>query len=287
MLKRWICIVLILMCAMTAMAFAEDGTDAVTSAELQQRLDTSLYINLFDVREENVYNEAHIPYATGIPLAELQAAMEGVLKNGFSAMGTEIIVYGDTEEMGLEAAEILRGLGFTNVLRLSSLDAWTGKLFSAEDEMRLLGELDTQDIYGNAVDGSLLEGYRLTMVNVWATYCGPCINEMSDLGRLAADLREEGIQVIGLVSDVVGASFLPDEAQVQQAQKIVEQTGADYPHLLPSMDLYRKVLSQIEAVPTTFFVDETGMLVGYAYVGARSYDAWKQIAERMLDQVSE
>ena len=284
-MKKMICVILSLLLLAASGAWAEESADLMTPEALQQRLDSSPYINLLDVRDIAAYEEAHIPYASSFPLDELKAEMEQVLASGFSAMGTEITVYGDTEEMGIEAAAILRELGFNNVWRLSSMDAWTGKLISAAQEMCLLGGLDTQDIYGNAVDVSLLAGHKLTMVNVWATYCGPCINEMSDLGKLARDLKSEGVQVIGLVSDVVGASFKPDESQVEQARKIVEQTNADYPHLLPSKDLYWKVIGQIEAVPTTFFVDETGMMVGYAYVGARSYDAWKKIAEDMLTQV--
>ena len=36
----------------------------------------------------------------------------------------------------------------------------------------------TQDLAGSAVDQSIFTGHRLTMVNVWATYCGYCLKEM-------------------------------------------------------------------------------------------------------------
>ena len=40
------------------------------------------------------------------------------------------------------------------------------------------------DFDGNEVDKSLFEGHRLTMVNIWATFCNPCLSEMPELGEL-------------------------------------------------------------------------------------------------------
>ena len=284
-MKKALIAVLALTVCFTNIVYAENnGGKVIEPAALQERIDANPYINLFDLRDEDAFAAGHIPYAASVPLNELGSRMREALDSGFSYMHVEIIVYGDTEEDGVKAAGILNELGFTNVYRLESLEKWTGKLVSLEDEMRLLGDLDTVDIYGNAVDGSLLRGHALTMVNVWATYCSPCINEMSDLGRLAADMKDSGVQIIGLLSDTLDASFSPVEEKVNLARQIVRQTQADYPHLLPSADLYWKVIGQINAVPTTFFVDETGMLVGSAYVGARDYDAWRAIITEMTQE---
>ena len=115
------------------------------------------------------------------------------------------------------------------------------------------------------------------MINVWATYCSPCINEMPDLGRLHADMAAEGVQIVGLVSDALDSSGNISQSQVDLARDIIEATGANYPHMLPSQDLISTVLWQVTAVPTTIFVDHTGELVGYAYAGSRSYDQWTAI----------
>ena len=42
----------------------------------------------------------------------------------------------------------------------------------------------TTDLEGNAVDQSILEGYDLTLVNVWATYCTPCLEALLPTGSL-------------------------------------------------------------------------------------------------------
>ena len=43
---------------------------------------------------------------------------------------------------------------------------------------------------------------KLTMLNVWATYCNPCLSEMPDLGEIAASYDTSEFQIIGIVSDV-------------------------------------------------------------------------------------
>ena len=44
-----------------------------------------------------------------------------------------------------------------------------------------------KNLEGNVVSQDIFSQSRLTMVNVWATYCNPCLNEMPGLGELAAE----------------------------------------------------------------------------------------------------
>lgn len=154
---------------------------------------------------------------------------------------------------------------------------------SAAPTDALLGSFYTVDLNGTQKDASIFSGYSLTMVNVWATYCGPCINELPELGELSSAYAGKGVQVVGIVSDVYqnsDGSF--DQDQIDTAQEIVTQTGAEYTHLLSSADLESSLLQQVSAVPTTVFVDKNGSQVGETYVGARSGDDWKQIIDGLL-----
>ena len=159
----------------------------------------------------------------------------------------------------------------------------TPGLSASEDEVQtgVLSVFSTTDLEGNTLDQSILADYDLTMVNVWATFCGPCINEMPDLGELAAD---KGVQIIGLVSDTMDSDGTISDSQVETAKEIVAETGADYRHLLPSDDLLG-ILSQIYAVPTTFFVDSEGVQVGDAIVTAQSKEKWIETIDGMLAEV--
>ena len=162
----------------------------------------------------------------------------------------------------------------------------TPGLSASEDEVQtgVLSAFSTTDLEGNTLDQSILEDYDLTTVNVWATFCGPCINEMPDLGELAAEYADKGVQIIGLVSDTMDSDGTISDSQVETAKEIVAETGADYRHLLPSDDLLG-ILSQIYAVPTTFFVDSEGVQVGDAIVTAQSKEKWIETIDGMLAEV--
>ena len=89
-----------------------------------------------------------------------------------------------------------------------------------------------------------------------------------------------------MISDVLDSSGKIDSNQVATAKDIVVQTKADYLHILPSDDLLG-LLSQVQSVPTTFFVDKDGNRIGEAYIGSRSKADWKTIIDKTLAEVSE
>lgn len=139
----------------------------------------------------------------------------------------------------------------------------------------ILSGFETTDLEGNPMDASLLTGHRLTLVNVWATYGSSCQEEMQALTDLAAEYRERGLLVLGIVSDGAGQETL--------AKSITQEAGAHYINLLPSEDL-ENLLSQLRDVPTTIFVDESGCQVGSTYVGALGRDKLAKIIEELLGQ---
>jgi thiol-disulfide isomerase/thioredoxin len=149
----------------------------------------------------------------------------------------------------------------------------------------ILGAFKATDIDGNPVDQSVFKDHKLTMVNVWATFCGPCINEMPELGKLNHEYADKGVQVVGIVVDAAGSDgkLLPD--MVETAKEIVKQTDADYLHLLPSEDLNSALLNSVTAVPTTVFVDEDGNQVGETIVGSHSGEEWAGIIDDLLKEV--
>ena len=127
----------------------------------------------------------------------------------------------------------------------------------------------------------IFAGKKLTMVNVWATYCNPCIAEMPELAKLHHDYADKGFQIVGVLSDVGVATAYDGEA-LEYGQVIIEQTGADYLHLVPSREMMIGCLSSITAVPTTYFIDENGQQVGTEYVGGRDYAGWQAIVDELL-----
>lgn len=146
----------------------------------------------------------------------------------------------------------------------------------------IMSSFQTLDINGNAVGESVLKGKKLTMLNVWATYCGPCIKEMPDIAKLHHEYEDKGFQVIGMPVDIIGSDGMPSEEYLYKALEIAAATGADYTHIFPCEGLL-EILSMVQAVPMTLFVDENGTQVGEVYFGAKSYDGWKAVADSLLE----
>lgn len=148
----------------------------------------------------------------------------------------------------------------------------------------LLGSFVTRDLEGNIVDEEILQGKKLTMINVWATFCGPCLMEMPELEALSQEMADRGVQVVGIVADGVDLNYneLPDT--LAQARAIAEQTGVTYPTLIPCRDL--APISGVQAFPTTYLVDEQGRQVGEVLLGARDLAHWRTIVEEALEALS-
>lgn len=133
------------------------------------------------------------------------------------------------------------------------------------------------DLEGNPVSSEIFSQSKLTMVNVWATYCNPCLQEMPELGELAAEYDAEEFQIIGIVSDVMEGT---DQSQVES---LVQQTGANYPHLLLNESIYYALLTDVSGVPTTYFIDHDGVVLGRV-AGAKEKSVWEGIINELLAQ---
>lgn len=147
---------------------------------------------------------------------------------------------------------------------------------SEEEPYFLTFEATTTD--GQAFTSDCFADSKLTMINVWATYCNPCLAEMPDLGEIAAAYDTAQFQIIGIVSDVADNS---SEEDIANAQELIVETKADYTHLLLSESLYFNLVGGIDAVPTTFFVNQNGEMLGYL-TGAQSKEDWEGLINELL-----
>lgn len=169
----------------------------------------------------------------------------------------------------------------------------SGGLQQDQEDSSLGGDLDaiglinfqTQDIYGNTVNQDIFKDYTLTLVNVWGTYCGPCLEEMPDLGELHEEYEPKGVNLVGIVIDVQDENMEIMEDQRELAKEITSGTGADYTHLLITEEMIDSVLNQFDAIPASFFVDSDGNIVSEFYIGSRSKKDWADIIETTLENL--
>ncbi len=141
---------------------------------------------------------------------------------------------------------------------------------------------EAQDLEGNTVTDEIFKDKKVTMVNIWGTFCSPCIKEMPDLQKLHEAYADKGFQVVGVVCDAQYASGEIIESKLDEAKSIMADTGVEYVSILPYEALNNSVLAGSYSIPLTYFVDSDGNILGESYVGSKSYEGWEQIILGLL-----
>ncbi len=159
-----------------------------------------------------------------------------------------------------------------------------GVYIKEEDQIYAFRSFSAQDIAGNAVDQSVFSGKTVTMINIWATFCTPCVKEMPDLNQLNLDYQAKGVQVIGIPGDLLQRDGSFSQDKLDLAMNIIDTTGADYLQILPSAGLQAAKLDFVQLFPQTVFVDEEGNQLGDAYLGAKNYQQWVEIIDQLLEE---
>ena len=159
-------------------------------------------------------------------------------------------------------------------------DAQADNTAEASEKNEIFGEFKTKTLDGEEVDQDIFAKADLTMVNIWGTFCGPCIREMPELGELSREYADKGFQMVGIISYV-------SQPEDDTALEIVKKTEADYTHLVIPKDanMQYRILKNAQVVPTTIFLDKDGNQVGDTYPGAKSKKQWTAVIDEMLEKV--
>jgi thiol-disulfide isomerase/thioredoxin len=129
-------------------------------------------------------------------------------------------------------------------------------------EVPVGGTLREAPLYGLTLDYRKLSEFRgkPLIVNVWASWCGPCVAEMGSLDRLARKHNGRQFNVIGISTD--------DYAE--KAQKFVVGAGVSFDNYLDKNLLLENMLGA-NRIPLTVLVDARGKVLLKVY-GAREWD---------------
>ena len=124
---------------------------------------------------------------------------------------------------------------------------------------------------GQPMDAELFKENPLTVVNVWATFCGPCISEMPEFGEVSREYADKGVRFLGVCGDITyDAGGSPNAKLLSDAFAIIEATKADYLHCMPTPEYSPRLQTLISSsYPSTFIVDSEGNILKL-YVGAIS-----------------
>lgn len=136
-----------------------------------------------------------------------------------------------------------------------------------------------------AVDGKALkkalEGHKgkVVVLNFWATWCGPCVEEFPDLVKLHNKYADKGLVVLGVSMDEPR-----DQGKVVD---FAQKQKAGFPIFVRKSGNIEKYVSPIDkgwqgVIPTTYVYDREGKRVGKPLIGLKSYDDFVRAVEPLL-----
>lgn len=135
---------------------------------------------------------------------------------------------------------------------------------AASESSRAIPAFSSTDLDGNSVTNEIFSRADVSVLNVWGTFCPPCIAEMPELAAWSKEMGEN-VQLVGLVCDVASVK---NADGVVAAKEILGGAGADFLNIVAGADL-TPFLRGIQFVPSTFLIDRDGNIIGDMIVGAQ------------------
>jgi cytochrome c biogenesis protein CcmG/thiol:disulfide interchange protein DsbE len=135
-----------------------------------------------------------------------------------------------------------------------------------------LADFALSTLQGQSVQLSALRG-TVVFINVWATWCQPCVDEMPTIQRLYESLQARGLRVVTISVDTLGA---------QVVAPFMQKYHLTFPVLLDPQGAIER-LYRTRGVPESFIVDKHGRLVEKV-IGPRDWAHPQMLAmfERLL-----
>ena len=140
--------------------------------------------------------------------------------------------------------------------------------FAWADEPRPLSELAFADEAGSPLTLADFRG-KWVVLNVWATFCIPCLQEMPSLDNLQAKLGGQDFEVIALNED-----FGKVERKIELAKNYYAENGLENLKVYVDYNALKKksyFRLRVGGMPTTILVDPDGRELG-RHCGAASWD---------------
>lgn len=133
----------------------------------------------------------------------------------------------------------------------------------------LTGPLLGGDTYSLATD----RGDDIVVVNVWGSWCAPCRSEAAALEEVYQEVKDKGVQFLGINT----------RDQEAQALAFVANKGITYPSLVDDGAMQAGFASSlpVAGIPTTFVIDRSGRVAARA-VSEVSYTRLLELVEAVL-----
>ncbi len=216
------------------------------------------------------------------PLFTLLAAREDNLES--EAVQDELALWRSQKE--LPAQEGFRYYYLTDFASgISHFSKDAQKIYnSLTEKLPALEEsIETFPPEGENVTSAIFYDYDLTVVNFWASYCYPDINELDTLETFYQELRKKhpNVNFVQVIIDT------PNEEAENVAAKAYEEAGVTFGSILPDQNLANWIINNLNGLPTTIFVDKTGKTFSLKIEGMQDAAYYMETTETMLKSAGE
>ena len=145
---------------------------------------------------------------------------------------------------------------------------------------------ESETIEGDIISDDFFKGYDVILVNFMSTTCPPCVKEIPELQEIHEE--DNGFGVIGFVADTVDRKTGEKKSTlIDDARNIKEKTGALYPFVLPTLDIFNVAMGKLVPVfPMSYIVDNTGKVIKGPIAGAHSKAEWLDLLEEARNSIS-
>lgn len=163
----------------------------------------------------------------------------------------------------------------TTVSKQADAKAEDSKQAESDKEDKKFPEFTAKTVSGEDISSDLFKDSKLTVVNVWGSWCGPCVQEIPELQKLYESMKDKDVNVIGLAQDA--------GTDLDAVKEIIDKNKVTYQNIVPEGATEDFVMS-LMAFPTTFFVDSDRNIVGVIQ-GGRNLEAFTAAVEGVLEKL--